>query len=143
MSDELTLAIARAEDDKPAGAIESGTAGTLLKTRALQNAILGSANFSIIATEANGIIRLFNVGAERMLGYSAAEVVDRINPSDVHDREEVAARAEAFSLELGSVVSPGFEALAFKASRGMADIYELTYICKGGSRFRGVNEYAL
>ena len=57
----------------------------LLKTGALQNAILTSANFSIIATDEKGIIQLFNVGAERMLGYVAAEVVNRISPSDIHD----------------------------------------------------------
>ena len=117
---------------------ELGPAEALLKTRALQNAILGSANFSIIATDAKGIIQLFNVGAERMLGYRAAEVVNRINPSDIHDPVEVLARAEALSLELDTVISPGFEALAFKASRGIEDIYELTYICKNGSRFPAI-----
>ena len=61
----------------------------LLKAGALQNAILTSANFSIIATDEKGIIQLFNVGAERMLGYRAAEVVNRINPSDIHDPEEI------------------------------------------------------
>jgi PAS domain S-box-containing protein len=110
----------------------------LLKTGALQNAILTSANFSIIATDEKGIIQLFNVGAERMLGYLAAEVVNKINPSDIHDPEEVMARAEALSLELATTISPGFEALAFKASRGIEDIYELTYICKDGSRFPAI-----
>ena len=65
----------------------------LLKAGALQNAILTSANFSIIATDEKGIIQLFNVGAERMLGYRAAEVVNRISPSDIHDPLEVIARA--------------------------------------------------
>ena len=91
----------------------------LLKTGALQTAILTSANFSIIATDEKGIIQLFNIGAERMLGYAAAEVVNRINPSDIHDPQEVMARAEALSLELGTTIAPGFEALAFKASRGI------------------------
>jgi PAS domain S-box-containing protein len=109
-----------------------------LKTGALQNAILTSANFSIIATDEKGIIQLFNVGAEHMLGYTAAEVVNRINPSDIHDPEEVKARAEALSLELATPITPGFEALAFKASRGIEDIYELTYICKDGSRFPAI-----
>ena len=109
-----------------------------LKTGALQNAILTSANFSIIATDEKGIIQLFNVGAERMLGYTAAEVVNKINPSDIHDPEEVRARAEALSLELATPITPGFEALAFKASRGIEDIYELTYICKDGSRFPAI-----
>ncbi len=110
----------------------------LLKTGALQNAILTSANFSIIATDEKGIIQLFNVGAERMLGYRAAEVVNRVRPSDIHDPEEVMARAQALSLELDTTITPGFEALAFKASRGIEDIYELTYICKDGSRFPAI-----
>jgi len=110
----------------------------LLKTGALQNAILNSANFSIIATDEKGIIQLFNVGAERMLGYAADEVVNTINPSDIHDPREVTARAQALSLELATTITPGFEALAFKASRGIEDIYELTYICKDGSRFPAI-----
>ncbi len=110
----------------------------LLKTGALQNAILTSANFSIIATDEKGIIQLFNVGAERMLGYLAVEVVNKINPSDIHDPHEVTARAQALSLELATTITPGFQALAFKASRGIEDIYELTYICKDGSRFPAI-----
>jgi len=110
----------------------------LLKTGALQNAILTSANFSLIATDEKGIVQLFNVGAERMLGYTAAEVVNKLNPSDIHDPEEVRARAQALSLELSTPITPGFEALAFKASRGIEDIYELTYICKNGSRFPAI-----
>src|SRR5206468_8040840 len=89
----------------------------LFKAAALQNAILTSANFSIIATDEKGIIQLFNVGAERMLGYRADEVVNKISPSDIHDPQEVMARAQALTLELGTVIAPGFEALAFKASR--------------------------
>ena len=126
------------EGGKAAGITEVRRQEALLKTGALQNAILTSANFSIIATDEKGIIQLFNVGAERMLGYRAAEVVNRIRPSDIHDPEEVMARAQALSLELGTTITPGFEALAFKASRGIEDIYELTYICKDGSRFPAI-----
>ena len=110
----------------------------LLKTGALQNAILNSANFSSIATDEKGVIQLFNVGAERMLGYTAAEVVDKITPADISDPQEVIARAKALSLELATPITPGFEALVFKASRGIEDIYELTYIRKDGSRFPAV-----
>jgi PAS domain S-box-containing protein len=121
-----------------AGLTELRRQEALLKTGALQNAILTSANFSIIATDEKGIIQLFNVGAERMLGYRAVDVVNRIRPSDIHDPEEVMARAQALSLELDTTITPGFEALAFKASRGIEDIYELTYICKDGSRFPAI-----
>src|SRR5512140_413540 len=110
----------------------------LLKTGALQNAILNSANFSSIATDEKGVIQLFNVGAERMLGYTAIEVVDKITPADISDPEEVIARAKALSQELATQITPGFEALVFKASRGIEDIYELTYIRKDGSRFPAV-----
>ena len=101
----------------PAGANDLQRRIALLKAGALQNAILTSANFSIIATDEKGIIQLFNVGAERMLGFKASEVVNRISPSDMHDPQEVTARAEALSLELATTITPGFEALSFKASR--------------------------
>jgi len=110
----------------------------LLKAGALQNAILTSANFSIIATDEKGIIQLFNAGAERMLGYRPEEVVNRLRPSDMHDPLEVRARAMALSVELDTPIAPGFDALAFKASRGIEDIYELTYICKDGSSFPAI-----
>jgi len=109
-----------------------------LKTGALQKAILNSANFSSIATDEKGVIQLFNIGAERMLGYSAAEVVNRITPADISDPREVIARAQALSAELATPITPGFEALVFKASRGIEDIYELTYIRKDGSRFPAI-----
>ncbi|MCK9503889.1 MAG: ATP-binding protein [Porticoccaceae bacterium] len=110
----------------------------MLKTGALQRAILTSGNFSIIATDEKGIIQLFNVGAERMLGYKAEEVVNKITPSDIHDPQEVILRAQALSLELATPIEPGFQALAFKASREIEDIYELTHIRKDGSRFPAI-----
>src|SRR5665647_2429634 len=110
----------------------------LLKTGALQNAIFNSANFSSIATDEKGVIQIFNVGAERMLGYAAADVVNKITPADISDPQEVVARAAALSLELATTITPGFQALAFKASRGIEDIYELTYIRKDGSRFPAI-----
>ncbi len=113
-------------------------AEALLKTGALQSAIFNSANFSSIATDAMGVIQIFNVGAERMLGYSAVEVTNQITPADISDPQEVIARAHALSIELETPIRPGFEALVFKASRGIEDIYELTYIRKDGSRLPAV-----
>ncbi|HEV2039454.1 MAG TPA: PAS domain S-box protein, partial [Casimicrobiaceae bacterium] len=110
----------------------------LLKAGALQRAIFNSANFSSIATDAKGVIQIFNVGAERMLGYTAAEVMNKITPADISDPRELIARAKALSVELGTPITPGFEALVFKASRGIEDIYELTYLRKDGSRFPAV-----
>src|SRR5208337_3326870 len=110
----------------------------LLKAGALQNAIFNSANFSSIATDAKGIIQIFNVGAERMLGYTAAEVINKVTPADISDPHEVIARAKLLSVELATPIKPGFDALVFKASRGIEDIYEITYIRKDGSRFPAV-----
>jgi len=108
------------------------------KAGALQSAIFNSVNFSSIATDASGVIQIFNVGAEHMLGYRAADVLNKITPADISDPDEVITRAEALSRELGAMIKPGFEALVFKASRGIEDIYELTYIRKDGSRFPAV-----
>src|ERR1700678_4001248 len=110
----------------------------LLKAGALQNASFNSANFSSIATDEKGVIQIFNVGAERMLGYAAADVMNKITPADISDPQELIARAKELSLELGTTITPGFEALVFKASRGIEDIYELTYIRKDGSRFPAI-----
>ena len=120
------------------GIIEFQRQKTLLKTGALQDAIFNSAYFSSIATDEKGVIQIFNVGAERMLGYEAADVVNRITPADISDPQELIARAAVLSLELDTPITPGFEALVFKASRGIEDIYELTYIRKDGSRFGAI-----
>ena len=117
------------------GNIARGAEEALLKAGALQRAIFNSANFSSIATDARGVIQIFNVGAERMLGYTAAEVVNKVTPADLSDQHELIARAAALSLEFGTPITPGFEALVFKASRGIEDIYELTYCRKDDSRF--------
>ena len=117
---------------------EGSYQASLFKAGALQYAILTSANFSIIATDEKGIIQIFNVGAERMLGYAATEVLNSITPADISDPLEVIARAKALTVELDTPITPGFEALVFKASRGIEDIYELTYIRKDGSRFPAV-----
>ncbi len=122
----------------PSRSRESETGGGKIKTRALQDAIFNSAYFSSIATDERGVIQIFNVGAERMLGYTAADVLNRITPADISDPQEIIARAATLSLELDTPITPGFEALVFKASRGIEDIYELSYIRKDGSRFPAI-----
>ena len=128
----------KAVDAEVSGIVALRREETLLSIGALQSAIFNSANFSSIATDAKGVIQIFNVGAERMLGYAAADVMNKITPADISDPQEVIARAEALTVELGTPITPGFEALVFKASRGIEDIYELTYIRKDGSRFPAV-----
>src|SRR3954466_7581168 len=124
--------------DGAAAALHEQAQEALLKAGALQRAIFNSANFSSIATDASGVIQIFNVGAERMLGYWASDVTNKITPADISDPQEVIARATALSVEFATPIAPGFEALVFKASRGIEDIYELTYCRKDGSRFPGV-----
>jgi PAS domain S-box-containing protein len=120
-----------------AGGVESQRRA-LLKTGALQDAIFNSAYFSSIATDEKGVIQIFNVGAERMLGYAAADVVDKVTPAEISDRQELITRAATLSRELDTAIASGFEALVFKASRGIEDIYELTYVRKDGSRFPAI-----
>ena len=118
----------------PGGDAEDRRKRSLFKAGALQTAILKSANFSSIATDERGVIQIFNVGAERMLGYAADEVINRVTPADISDPQELLLRAQALSAELATPIAPGFEALVFKARRGIEDVYELTYIRKDGSR---------
>jgi two-component system CheB/CheR fusion protein len=110
----------------------------LLEAGALQRAIFNSANFSSIATDEKGVIQIFNVGAERMLGYTAAEVMNKLTPADLSDPQELIARATALSTEFATTITPGFEALVFKAARGIEDVYELTKVRKDGSRFPAI-----
>jgi PAS domain S-box-containing protein len=116
-----------------------GTDNTAGKARsALSDAIFNSAYYSQMATDAEGVIQIFNVGAEAMLGYDAVDVVDRITPADISDPAELIKRAADLSAELDTPIAPGFEALVFKAKRGIEDIYELTYVRKDGSRFPAI-----
>ncbi|MBS4095817.1 MAG: PAS domain S-box protein [Sulfuricella sp.] len=110
----------------------------LLKSGALQNAIFNSQNFSSIATDEKGVIQLFNVGAERMLGYPAADVMNQLTPADIADPLEVSARAKVLSHEFATPVAAGFEALVYKATRGDEDIFDLTFIRKDASQFPAV-----
>ena len=121
---------ARLHADREAAVLEA----PLLKAGALQDAIFNSVNFSSIATDAQGVIQIFNVGAERMLGYRAADVVDKLTPADISDAQELIVRADALSGEFHTTILPGFEALVYKAVRGLEDIYELTYIRADGTR---------
>jgi diguanylate cyclase (GGDEF)-like protein/PAS domain S-box-containing protein len=106
----------------------------LRQSEQFKQAMLDSANASIISTDAQGLIRSFSGGAERMLGYRAAELVGLATPAVIHDPAEVAERALALSRELGREIAPGFEVFVAKARLGGADENEWTYIRRDGSR---------
>ncbi|MEO7728855.1 MAG: PAS domain S-box protein, partial [Burkholderiales bacterium] len=109
-------------------------AEALLKTASLQSAILYNPHLSLIATDEKGVIQLFNIGAERLLGYAAAEMVNQATPAHFSEPPDVMARAVLLSREFGTPIAPGFEALVFKAAREIDDIYELNCMRKDGSR---------
>ena len=138
MQHDVSASFATSPAADSAAGFERRQQASLLKAGALQDAIFSSAYFSSIATDESGVIQIFNVGAERMLGYAAADVVNRITPADISDPQELVARAAALSTELDTHITPGFAALVFKASRGIEDIYELTYIRQDGSRFPAI-----
>jgi PAS domain S-box-containing protein len=115
--------------------VRKQTEDALQATSMLQRAILDGASYAIISTSTDGIIKTFNHGAERMLGYTAAELVGRATPEVFHDREEVAARAAEMTRELGRTIDPGFEAFVCRAHMGAPDEAEWTYIRKDGGRF--------
>jgi PAS domain S-box-containing protein len=128
------LWLARRQARSGVAAAPAQRIGPLLKAGALQDAIFNSANFSSIATDAHGVIQLFNVGAQRMLGYAVDDVIDKLTPANLSDTQELAARAEELSDEFNTAIQPGFEALVYKAMRGIEDVYELTYIRQDGTR---------
>jgi PAS domain S-box-containing protein len=109
-----------------------------LKAGALRNTFLNSACISSIATDDKGVIQIVSAGAERMLGYPEAELAGKRTAADLADPAEAVERAAALSLEFASAIAPGFEALVFKASRGIEDRHELTWIRKDGSRLAAV-----
>jgi len=102
----------------------------------LRQAILDSANFSIISTNNEGIIQTFNKGAQKLLGYSELDVVGKLTPAVLHDLDEVVNQSKQLSEELGEEVELGFETFVARArcGIGVADENEWTYIRKDGSR---------
>jgi|CXWL01.1.fsa_nt_gi PAS domain S-box-containing protein len=99
-----------------------------------QEAILLNAPHAVIATSTTGIIQHFNPAAEKLLGYSAEEIIGKLTPAVFHNSEEVAARAKIFSTELGIELEPGFEVFVAKARLNLPNQHEWIYIHKDGAR---------
>ncbi len=110
----------------------------LLAAQQLNNAILNSATYLIIATDKNGVVVLFNHYAQQMLGYKEDEVINKATPAMWHDPKEVENRAKELSDELGRLISPGFDVFTTKARLQGNETHEWTFIRKDGSKFPGL-----
>lgn len=118
----------------PAAFPVQGQPGEILAS-ALQDEISSASRVCSIATDERGVIQIFNAGAQRLLGFSAGDVVHKMMVTDIFDPQALMVRAAALSLEFKTAIAPGFEALVFKAVRSIEEIYPLACICKDGSRF--------
>ena len=103
------------------GTTEVRRGEVLFKAGAFQSANFIGANFSSIGTGEKGVIPIFNVGVERKPGHAMADLLDTVTPVTFSDPAERVVRNSALILELASTIAPGFEALVFKASRGIED----------------------
>ncbi|EEF61003.1 putative PAS/PAC sensor protein [Pedosphaera parvula Ellin514] len=101
----------------------------------LQSAILNNTTYTVISTNAQGIITSINPAGERALGYSAEECVGKVTPTVFHHPDEMAERARIFSAELGIPIEPGFEVFVARARRNLPNEYEWLYRRKDGSSF--------
>ena len=107
---------------------------SLIKSKELQSSIIASASYSIIATDQQGTIIAMNKASERMLWYSADELVGKYTPEILHDKDEVVIRAKELSEELSRDIQPGFEVFVAKVKAQISEDHEWTYIRKDGSR---------
>jgi PAS domain S-box-containing protein len=100
----------------------------------LRNVLNAASEVAIIATDRDGIIQIFNRGAEHLLGYNASDLIDRVDPMLIHVPEEVMARCAELRAEYDQSIA-GFRVLVQKPQIEGAETREWTYIRKDGSRF--------
>lgn len=115
---------------------QAAAEAALREISSLQKGILDNAPYAIIATATDGTILTFNVGGEKMLGYAAEELVNKMNPGVFHLPEEVVKRAAVLEKELNRPVEVGFETFIIKVRElGGVDENEWTYVRKDGYHF--------
>ncbi|MFZ5970966.1 MAG: PAS domain S-box protein [Bacteroidota bacterium] len=109
---------------------------SLAESYLVQDAILNSTELSVISVTKDGIINSVNPAAEKLLGYTAQELIGKKTPVIIHDPHEKQQRAKELSKELGFAISPGFDVFVAKAKHTkQADRRRWTYVRKDGSRF--------
>lgn len=101
--------------------------------KVLDDVFNASSEVSIIATDLNGIITVFNTGAEIMLGYSAEEMIGIQTPECIHDPQEVQQQLENLKKEFGEEVSIT-EVFTIRSDKEGMEQRDWTYITKDGSR---------
>ena len=97
--------------------------------RLLANVLAAASEISIIATDPQGMITVFNRGAECLLGYTAEEMVGKQTPTVIHLADEVAARSRELSAELGYPVD-GFRVFVEISERQGLEKREWTFLHK-------------
>ncbi len=110
----------------------------LQSTTSLQRAVLNSATYAIISTDAEGKIVTFNSAAEQMFGYHSSEVIGRLTPTVLYDAAELERHAEQVSRFFGESIAPGLDSLVAKAKLGTVDESQWTYVRHDGTRFTGL-----
>lgn len=98
----------------------------------LADVLHAASEISIIATDVNGQITVFNKGAEKLLGYAADEMVGKQSPAIIHSPEEVEKRGQELSETLGLPVA-GFRVFVQQAETLGSEQREWTYIRKDGT----------
>ncbi len=113
------------------------TETALRQSESVNASILACAPQAIISTDLDGVITVFSPGAEKMLGYSADEVVGRQTPLLFHDPDEIRDHAERLAQESGVPVGQGFGLFISRLSVfGGIDENEWSYICRDGRRLK-------
>jgi diguanylate cyclase (GGDEF)-like protein/PAS domain S-box-containing protein len=107
---------------------------SLIFSQQVNDAIIQSANYSIISTDTQGTITTFNSSAEKLLGYDKHELINKESPAILHDISEVIAHNEIVSKELNIKIELGFESIVAKARRGQTEENNWTYIHKNGDK---------
>jgi PAS domain S-box-containing protein len=99
------------------------------------NNIWNHAGALIFVCDSDGLVQFFNPAAERWLGYSSAEVVNKINVRKFHTPGELEHKADELSAATGNKVKPGFSVFTTMATLDMGNNQEWHYVRKDGTTF--------